>query len=263
MSERFSSNTPEEIASKIDETAYERVKSFHDKIKDYSLVITGTVGSGKSTICESLSYLFSTVGIETNNFPEFLFVNDDVSGLLLTKKINGQISNVTFQNFVLDNWECILRRKNTKGKFNIFERCVDDSVMCFCNIANANLEIKDIEFYSMYQRLLKINETYDTPTYFDKNVHFTKIMSGNLSFNLCQILDIIESDLKKGINKRIIGLVVSDFDSKQRIKLRNRSGESSYDDVLIKNYNTHYKELFSMLEQGGYVKRFLDMGKLL
>lgn len=265
---RFSDNTDEVILSRISNNTMERIKSFKMPNIDYKLVVTGTIGSGKSTICESLSAVLSTVGIQTNNFPEFLYINDDVSGLLLTKKINRQISNVTFQNFVLDNWENILKEKklgkiNAKGTFNLFERCVDDSVLCFCNIANANNEIEDLELHSMYKRLRKINNKYSIPSYFDKNLHFTEIVSGNLDFNLNQVLDIIESDFESEIESRIIGLSVSDFDSKFRIKLRGRNGEDKYDNNTIEIYNRHYNKLFKSLHDGGSIKRFLDMGYLL
>lgn len=259
---RFSNNSDEQILSKINTTTLDRIKSFQGLNINYSLVITGTVGSGKSTMCESLSALFSTINIHTNNFPEFLYINDDVSGSLLSKKINGQISVITFQNFVLDNWECILKQKGINNEFNLFERCIDDSVLCFCNIANKNGEIADLELYSMYKRLRSINNIYNMPSYFDSEIHFTEIISGNLDFNVNQVLDIIESDLKNGIDKRIIGLSVSDFDSKFRIKTRGRDGENSYDDNLIKRYNKHYNKLFKILSKGKNIKRFLDMGYL-
>ena len=261
---RFSDNSDETIKKHLDDSLFNRMKEFDSsKAKNYKLVMTGTVGSGKSTICECLACLFNSVGIWTNNFPEFLFVNDDISGLLLTKKINGRISNTTFQNFVLDNWESILKQNMSKPGLCLFERCVDDCVICFSNIDNANKSISDLELYTMYRRLQKIDADYDVPSYFDSKVHFTKIQSGNLVFNLHQILDIIKSDLKHGIYKRVIGLSVSDFDSKQRIKQRGRDGEDNYDDALIKKYNNHYKKLFETLEKGGYVSRFLDIGMLI
>lgn len=262
---RFSDRSDEDILSFIGPQVMNRVRTNLSIPDSYSLAITGTVGSGKSTICESLSVMLRTCNnIYTNNFPEFLYVNDDVSHLLLLKKIKGEISNVTFQNFVLDNWEYILQQRYDSRRFNIFERCADDSVLCFCNIDNAKHKINDLELHSMFCRLRNIDMSFDIPTYFDDNLHFKQIISGRIDAVMNEVLDVIESDAANGIKKRVIGLVVSDYVSKYRINERNRPGEREYyTESIINMYNTHYTKLFQVLNEKRCVSRFLDLGMLM
>ena len=268
MELKFSENNQEIIGSKINNDTIEMFKKCliqENKVKlnRYNLVITGTVGSGKSTICESLAYILNICGVKTNNFPEFLFVDDELSKSILKKKIDGVISASTFQSYILDNWEKILIKNQKKDGLNLFERCVDDSVICFCNIANKNDDLTEIQLLSLFERLKHINQKYSMPSYFDKNIHFTEIQSSDLNFNLMQILDIINSDMKTNTTKRIIGLSVSDYDSKARIQSRARDGEDGYSMTIIKMFNLHYKKLFKHLEKHKNFNRFVDMGKLL
>lgn len=268
MNLKFSDNDQKTIESKINNDTIEMFKKYltpENKIKlnRYNLVITGTVGSGKSTICESLAYIFRICDLKTNNFPEFLFIDDALSKSVLKKKINEEISTSTFQSYILDNWEKILNENQEKSGLNLFERCVDDSVICFCNIANKNDDLTEIQLLSLFERLKNINKKYSMPSYFDKNVHFTEIQSSDLNFNLTQILDIIKSDMKTNITMRIIGLSVSDYDSKARIQSRARDGEDGYSMDIIRTFNSHYKKLFKHLGKHKSFNRFVDMGKLL
>lgn len=268
MNLKFSENSQEIIESKINNNTIEMFKKCliqENKVKlnRYNLVITGTVGSGKSTLCESLAYVLNICGVKTNNFPEFLFIDNELSKSILKKRICGEISTSTFQSYVLDNWEKILIKNQNKDGLNLFERCVDDSIICFCNIANKCGDLTEIQLLSLFERLKLINQKYSTPSYFDKNIHFTEIRSSDLNFNLMQILDIINSDMKTNTTMRIIGLSVSDYDSKARIQSRARDGEDEYSMNTIKLFNLHYKKLFKHLEKHKSFNRFVDIGKLL
>lgn len=261
---RFSSNNDEDIRSKLNDEVFTKIKELKHIPTNYKLVITGTVGSGKSTICESLCYLFSTINVNINTFPEFISMNE-FGNEMLKQRIDKKFSAVTFQNYILDNWENILKDKVNQG-FNMFERCVDDSVLCFCNIFNYEHDMSDMELYSTFNRMQNINQKYNMPTYYSNetnSVHFTEICSGNLNYNLMQIIDIISNDVKNNITSRIIGLSVSDFDSIYRIKKRNRDSETNYNIDEIKLYNAHYHKLFKYLSKGKKLTRFIDIGRLL
>lgn len=274
MSVRFSENSFDHIKSKINDDTLEQYKtqtsSINTQLTNYNLVITGTIGSGKSTICESLTYLFETSNIKVNKYPEFLYVDEisnapssNFSSIVLKKKIDKTISALTFQSYVLDSWETILNININETGLRLYERCIDDSVICFCNVANKDGSLTDIQLLSLYERLNNINKAFHVPSYFDPDIHFTEILSSDLNFNLLQILDIIVSDIKNNINKRIIGLSVSGFDSNARIKSRSRDGENGYSIDFIKLYNSHYKRLFKYLNKHKYLSRFVDIGKLL
>lgn len=261
---RFSSLSDTEILSKLSSNELNRMSKFKNKPMNYELVITGSVGAGKSTICETISALFNLINQSVNNYPEYLCINQDLSISLLSKFIKGEISTVTFQNYVMDSWRIILQHKSQHDhRFNIYERCVDDSVLCFSNIANLNNNITDTSLLDLFNRMKSINQQYNLPSYFDPDTHFTMINSGNFINNINQILDIIESDQTNSVHKRIIGLQVSDYDALCRIKLRNRDGEDNYNTNLLKLYNKHYNKLFEHMNSEGHLKRAFDIGCLI
>ena len=277
----FSELSDGEISQKITDETIERVRLYLNnlatpdiinKLQDYSLVITGTIGAGKSTICESIVHILKTLypSLSLITYPEFLFVNDgDTSNKLLTEKINNRVSVNTFQSFILDKWRNILEQnKNEKG-FKIFERCVDDCVFCFCNIENKRQKLSDFQLFSLYEELKKLDEIYQVPTYFETTTvknndsHFTKINSTDLNYNIQTIFSIISADLHNGIKNRIIGLYADTKLSKERIRKRLRDGELGYTDEQIDDYNKHYKKLFKILDNGVRFNRFVDIGQLL
>lgn len=270
----FSDNDIHTIAKKImDHTicSFDELieQSLIDRLYDYSLVITGTVGSGKSTICESLVYLFNLIlkSFPVITYPEFLFVSDNrLSMSLLGGKFNGNISSNTFQSFILDEWITLLNRNKNKRGFKIFERCVDDTAICFCNMENKNNRLSDLQLLSLYERVKDINNKYHVPSYCDPlndECKFTKVISGELNDTIVEILHIIHNDLKNNVKQRIIGLSVSFDISKFRIRQRSRTGESGYTDEQIRNYIHHYETLYDMLLDGKYISRFVDLGTLM
>jgi len=234
-----------------------------NKLLNYSLVITGTVGAGKSTRCETLAYLLNKFDIKTNNYPEYLYIDPKISGIMLGKKIKDEITAATFQSYILDNWEKIFKMNGKQSGFNLFERCADDCILCFCNIANENACMSDLQFLALYERLKTINTTYNIPSYFNPNIHFTEIAATDLNINLRQILDIIIHDIDNSVTNRIIGLKVSNYESKFRIELRAREGEDGYSMDSVQLFNNHYTKLFDYLSQGKYIKRFVDVGKFM
>lgn len=280
MSLPFSSLTDEMIASKITPETITRAKYYlnisqdeHliDKLQNYNLVITGTIGAGKSTICESvvhiLKQLFPQLSLLT--YPEFLYVNNNrLSSKLLAEKIHYNITSNTFQSYVLDSWWNIMNQNKDKQGFKLFERCIDDCVICFCNLENKHHTMNDLQLLSLYEDLKKLINQFDIPSYFSSSTshnvsHFTRLTSTELNYNIQTIFSIIAADLHNGINNRIIGLYVEPEISKERIIMRSRTGESCYTDNQIEEYTNHYKKLFKMLEEGKRIDRFVDLGALL
>lgn len=275
----FSNETNETIASRITSKTLALAKRYLppddpkilSALSEYSLVITGTIGSGKSTICESLIYILHQLfpNLDIVPFPEFLFIGDsELSGKMLNEKIKGNISSNTFQSYIIDSWKKIMNENGTKEGFRIFERCVDDCVICFCNIENKAKKLSDSQFMALYEELRTIDKTYDIPTYFEitdeqNESHFTKIYSTDLNYNLVNILSIIGCDISNNIKNRIIGLSIKPKTSKERIMKRSREGESGYTDEQLQMYSTHYEKLFEFIDKGEKISRFVDLGMLL
>lgn len=275
----FSSNSFDTIKSKISEQTFTIAarylppndETIINALNSYSLVITGTVGAGKSTVCESLLMIFKTLFPNLNiiTYPEFLYVKDeDVGEKLLNNKISGDISSNTLQSYILDNWRHIMRMNKPHSGFKLFERCVDDCVICFCNLENKTNRLSDAQFMNLYEELKKIDEEFEIPTYFQTNderrqSHFTKLYSNDLNYNLQKILSIISGDIINSISNRIIGLSIQPKTSKERILIRSRSGECGYSDDEIALYSNHYEKLFAMLDRGDRITRFVDLGTLL
>ena len=257
-----------EVISNIDKDilndVVKELQPYKNRLDDYNIVITGTVGAGKSTRCEALFHIFKSCEIPVNPFPEYINSVDgeDISAKLLKKKLCGDVSPNTFQSYVLDSWEKYLVGHKKPG-LNLYERCVDDSFVCFCNIENRDNKLSELQLLSLFERLQKINKTYDIPSYFDKNIHFTEIQANDLNFNIKQIVEVIISDIQAGVKKRIIGLSISDFNSKERIKRRSRDGEDNYTMEVIRLFNSHYNKLFELLSKHKNLTRLVDVGKLL
>jgi thymidylate kinase len=221
----------------------------------YQLLIVGTVGAGKTTICNYLSEIFKELNIKYNLIPEF--ASSELGMEILKGKLSGKLSAYTLQHYVLDFWNnyVVCDKKN---EIYIYDRCPDDSVLCFCNIWNKQGIISDIGMMNLYQRAKDMSEYF--PNY-DGTYEFTEMVNSDFDSTVSDIIDIIYSDKINMNHKRIIGLSVTDDESWERIQERNRDGESAYDMKDVVQFNKHYRKLYKYINRKQ--KRFLDMGRLL
>jgi deoxyadenosine/deoxycytidine kinase len=225
------------------------------KVTAYNLVITGTIGAGKSTLCNLIEKTLSEHDIKYKCYPEYL-ANDKTGCELLSKRLTGEISALTFQNYILDYWEHILR--TTSSGINIYERCVEDSVVSFCNMANLQGEMSDQELLLLFERARTITKTYDGPSYYG-TAQFIKIDTDAPDKLLAKVVSTIASDIRNGVRNRIIGICVTDEVSHDRIIERHRDGEH-YDIATVRRFNRQYNSLYNKLSENGKLTRFLDMG---
>lgn len=190
----------------------------------YILSITGPIGSGKSTLIKSLKqYLSKTYKVIT--IPEYID-GDPIFGLEMLKRfINGSISSLTFQSYILDYYNNIIKDilKDISSEIVLIEKLPYDSVYCFGSVAVKNKQLTQQEFDVLVNKLelLKL----DLPTY---KSNLKVLNTDSLSNILNKSIDIINEDLNNGITKRAIYLKCNLEVCKERIMLRNRSGEDNY-----------------------------------
>ena len=186
----------------------------------YILSITGPIGSGKSTLIKSLKqYLSKTYKVIT--IPEYID-GDPIFGLEMLKRfINGSISSLTFQSYILDYYSNII--KDISSEIVLIEKLPYDSVYCFGSVAVKNKQLTQQEFDVLVNKLelLKL----DLPTY---KSNLKVLNTDSLSNILNKSINIINGDLNDGITKRAIYLKCNLEVCKERIMLRNRSGEDKY-----------------------------------
>lgn len=235
--------------------------------KGYNLIITGSIGMGKSTLLESIHNCLNYNNINHYSFPEFVmtnYSNINISETLLEMKLKGILSGITTQNFILDIWEYNLNKyemyKNKISRNNIvlWDRTPEDvgiftkaliNYEKYKNIKLNNHAINSDEnefntqcYNNIIDRSNKIMEKYNIKKYSieDNNKPcYVSMIRGNIDLMLISVLNIIKDDIEKNLyNNRIIHLKTDRLDQHKNIQNRNRGGEDNYyDKPLINNDN--------------------------
>lgn len=237
--------------------------------KGYNLIITGSIGMGKSTLLESIHNCLNYNNINHYSFPEFVmtnYSNINISETLLEMKLKGILSGITTQNFILDIWEYNLNKyemyKNKVSRNNIvlWDRTPEDvgiftkaliNYEKYKNIKINNHTINSDEnefttqcYNNIIERSDKIMEKYNIKKYSlednDKPCYISMIRS-NIELMLLSVLNIIKDDIEKNLcNNRIIHLKTDKLDQHKNIQNRNRGGEDNYYDKPLINNDNEY-----------------------
>lgn len=237
--------------------------------KGYNLIITGSIGMGKSTLLESIHNCLNYNNINHYSFPEFVmtnYSNINISETLLEMKLKGILSGITTQNFILDIWEYNLNKyemyKNKVSKNNIvlWDRTPEDvgiftkALINYEKYKNIKLnnhtinsdenEFTNLCYDNIIDRSNKIMEKYNIKKYSlednNKPCYITMIRS-NIELMLISVLNIIKDDIEKGLcNNRIIHLKTDRLDQHKNIQNRNRGGEDNYYDKPLINNDDEY-----------------------
>lgn len=237
--------------------------------KGYNLIITGSIGMGKSTLLESIHNCLNYNNINHYSFPEFVmtnYSNINISETLLEMKLKGILSGITTQNFILDIWEYNLNKyemyKNKISRNNIvlWDRTPEDvgiftkALINYEKYKNIKLnnhainsdenEFNDLCYNNIIERSDKIMEKYNIKKYSlednDKPCYITMIRS-NIDLMLLSVLNIIKDDIEKNLcNNRIIHLKTDRLDQHKNIQNRNRGGEDNYYDKPLINNDNEY-----------------------
>lgn len=237
--------------------------------KGYNLIITGSIGMGKSTLLESIHNCLNYNNINHYSFPEFVmtnYSNINISETLLEMKLKGILSGITTQNYILDIWEYNLNKyemyKNKVSRNNIvlWDRTPEDvgiftkaliNYEKYKNIKLNNHTINSDEnefntqcYNNIIDRSDKIMEKYNIKKYSleDNNKPcYISMIRGNIDLMLLSVLNIIKDDIEKNLcNNRIIHLKTDRLDQHKNIQNRNRGGEDNYYDKPLINSDNDY-----------------------
>ena len=237
--------------------------------KGYNLIITGSIGMGKSTLLESIHNCLNYNNINHYSFPEFVmtnYSNINISETLLEMKLKGILSGITTQNYILDIWEYNLNKyemyKNKISRNNIvlWDRTPEDvgiftkALINYEKYKNIKLnnhtinsdenEFTNLCYNNIIERSDKIMEKYNIKKYSieDNNKPcYVSMIRSNIELMLISVLNIIKDDIEKNLcNNRIIHLKTDRLDQHKNIQNRNRGGEDNYYDKPLIDSDNEY-----------------------
>ena len=221
----------------------------------YNLVITGSVGVGKSTISQLMLESFKKIGINPVIYPEYINLEYEkvkFGDLMLKARSDNIISTETLQHFVLDMWELQLKNKefNKHNSINILERLPEDAMTCFVNEAYSNKIINKIAYDNLWSKYNIIIGKYRVPQSYICNLQI--VYNNNLIETVNEILKTVLNDFKNNIENRIIGLKIKPHQYLERIAKRGRIAEINTNTSIFEHYNEYYDN---------YYKEFVNYNK--
>lgn len=237
-----------------------------NKFNNYHFVVTGAIGSGKSTILEILNQLFNRYDFKVHTVPEYLGIDEELGPTLLKRRITNNISNTTFQNYIMDQYKNRLE-SNAKHECDIclYERLPDDSILCFSNISHFdNIDLTTFDLFVLDKRMKALNEKFNIPTYRNDKSEFEIFTLTELEPLIESVLELIKRDIENNVTHRIIGLDVSTNITLKRIQKRNREGEDQYNYDYLNRIVNYYKQLYEKLKTNRKIlQKFTCIGTLL
>lgn len=242
----------------------------------YNLVLIGPVGVGKSTICTLLYYLldkaWETYNTDVFCYPEFLQINTKEGNEILKEHLNGTITSYEFQKYILHCWTILMNNQPIAPvmepcrRFNVFERCCDDSVICFSNLWHKQHpeSMSEDELQLLFKLSQVINGQYNLPTYFNPDgVSINKVANVHITTVLLEILSIIKYDFENSSTRTSFVMLDTDVETlKHRIHVRSRPGEHAYSEETITAFHRHYQLLFDKVATEGKLNGYEDLSEL-
>ena len=212
------------------------------------IVVTGPVGVGKSTFINNLASCFDIHGVKYRVIPEYI-TGDPNGQSMLTQYFNKEITPYEFQAYIIDYYNLYLANliDIDPDTILLFERCVDDSVLCFGNLLYKKHEISLIDYYHLYMNSLMTDSKFNIPSYFNRR-------EGDYSFMVFKTFDgvdyskIIYEILEVATNGNLIfGLYNDDKVCYDRVVERDREGESAYSLQSIIEFNQRYNDIYNYI----------------
>ena len=237
--------------------------------KGYNLIITGSIGMGKSTLLEAIHNCLKYNNINHYSFPEFVMTdynNIPISELLLEMKLKGILNGITTQNYILDIWDYNLKKyeeykqKFSKNNIVLWDRTPEDVGLftkALINYENyKNIKLKNYSilssndeftnkcYYNIIERSDIIMKKYNINKYsVENNIKpcYISMIKSNINLMLISVLNIIKDDIENNLCKnRIIHLKTDKLDQHNNVQNRNRGGEDNYYDKPLINNDDEY-----------------------
>lgn len=240
-----------DIVQFINDSGTINIKAENFENIKYDLIITGTIGVGKSTLLQFLSEIFKYNNINFCSYPEFItyeYRNKNIGQDLFEMKMKNIISTFTFQNYILDIWDKLLSENkfSESNSINLFERIPYDAVYCFSKKEFENGNLNKDEYEIIIKRYEKLCEKYNLYDY-DK-VLISNLENNNVIKTACEIIKIVVDDISKGVQSRCICLKVSNDDTYlNRLNIRNRDGEDKYKIDTLTKFKDYYNNKFDKI----------------
>ena len=198
----------------------------------YTLVLSGPIGAGKTTILHMLADHLKSNKVCFAIVPEYL--EGMKSGRhMLEAWTSGKITASEFNHYVMDS--CAILNKQAKDyPIRILERAPFENASIFGKGEPALL-----------LQATNIHYRYNIPLITDETCPIS-ILNANLDADQVfeNVLDIVKQDLEQNVPGRIIYLRVSVETSKQRVVERGRKAEKSYTEDYLRSIVQKYEQLF-------------------
>lgn len=250
---------PIKISDRVETFFRSEILPLKESFSGYKLAVTGPISVGKSTLLETIYSLLIKYEFEIQPILEYINYEPELGGKLLKKYIKGDISNSTFQNYILDTYN--MQFKNSTHSSYLLERTLDDSIMCFANISHYNgKDLGDFDLYALYNKMKQLDEKYDIPNY--DSCNFAHVVPVEIDDTVIEVLNYINLDINAGIRNRVIGLSASLDITKRRIKKRGRDGEDDYPDEYLSQIIRYYDNLYKAMKHKKQIK-FTELASLI
>lgn len=207
-------------------------------MSDYKLVISGTIGAGKSTMLDKIADYIRMKELKVGVVREYIDSHPEGSAKL-SSWITGKISLKEFEDYIFD-CQTIDNEKVKDFPIIVYERTPIECAKVFCESSYCYKHVFDqaLELHEMYNIP---KPTKDNVTRIDANVSLEEVLD--------KIKMIVDMDLETNTKERIIYLMIDIETSMRRIKERGRLDELSYSDGYLENLIDAYEEFFTFDNQ--------------
>lgn len=243
-------------------------KSDSKNLPILNIVVTGTIGVGKSTVINYLRQLLSDLSyIHCSVVNEYIvekYNSIPVGEIMLNMFMQNKLSSFTFQNYIIDWWDkqykwldsqsyVIANSNQNKYKLwvKIFERLPYDNINCFAKYAVLSNNLSQREFDALNNRYQSVLGQYQ-PIDYSNSYNVTRVNDDSritaeaIKSDVMYYLGHINSSSFNSITTRTYNLLSSNYTNLVRANIDSRQRESdnlyTNDDLgYIVNY---YNNLF-------------------
>ena len=198
----------------------------------YTLVISGAIGAGKSTMLDMLKDYLKQKRLWFAIVPEYL--EGMTSGRhMLEAWTQGKITLTEFNHYIMDAVDT-LNKQAIGFPIRIMERAPIENAWIFARQDPALL----LQAHNIHHKYnIPLVTTKDCPV---------SVLNANLEAEQVfrDVLNIVEQDIEQGIPGRVIYLRISADTSRKRVIERGRKAEQSYTAEYLASIVKKYEDLF-------------------